>query len=102
MFQAGMPIQDVRNAKAAEVSKANGAGRTSQTEKVVANGASVQNYSEEQQRAIAAGNGISREAGPATPVKVAKKQPLFYNSILDNGQRLLVIIGKERRMIKLL
>ena len=31
-----------------------------------------------------------------------KIRPEFENSILDNGQRLLVIIGKEHRMIKLL
>ena len=37
----------------------------------------------------------------AAPVK--KRAPAAYqNSILENGQRLLVIIGKERRMIKLL
>ena len=39
---------------------------------------------------------------PATPSVSAKRQSLFCNSILDNGQRLLVIVGKERRMIKLL
>lgn len=31
-----------------------------------------------------------------------KIRPEFENSILENGQRLLVIIGKEHRMIKLL
>jgi len=36
---------------------------------------------------------------PAAEPKPAKQ---FVNSILDNGQRLLVIVGKERRLIKLL
>jgi len=38
----------------------------------------------------------------AKPTRRDQPQPVFVNSILDNGQRLLAIVGKERRLIKLL
>ena len=45
---------------------------------------------------------IQKGGKPASATPNAKRPSPFSNSILDNGQRLLVIVGKERRMIKLL
>jgi hypothetical protein len=39
---------------------------------------------------------------PVAAVHKLEPKRQYVNSVLDNGQRLLVIVGKERRLIKLL